>query len=183
MLDPAALLSFSEDQIRSAFKEHAARGIRLDQVIRSASNGWQGVELDVHFSDLATLAQSELLGDASMSLTKSAAGMWVLEQAPILRHQVAGDLATDRVALDGALAALFKDLRARVRITVPGDILSTTADRREGRTASWTIEPGTDVSAWRRARSEALRVEFSSSGLILESHPPAAGSGTNSGGT
>lgn len=181
--NPAALLRFSEEQIRSAFKDNAARGIRLDQVALSASNGWQSVEVDVHFRDLATLAQSELLGDASMSLTKSPAGTWVLEQAPILRHQVAGDLANDHAALDGAMAALLRDVRARVRITVPGDILSTTADRHALRTAAWTIEPGSDAKAWQRARGEALRVEFSGSGLTLEAQPPAADSGTSSGGT
>jgi hypothetical protein len=172
---PGGLLVFTEDELRKEFKAYADLGLELDEVRISSSNGVKWVYLDVRFRDLGGLSGSEFFADSSLALERTPAGHFIFRQDPPLRQVLGGGLEAARGEVDAGLARLLKGFHATLRVTVPGDILSTTAAQRRGRRAEWDFDEARDPQALARARGTALVIEFAGEGLAnLKPTAPAA---------
>ena len=183
----AALLQIDEAAVRKDFSSFSELGLVLRDIRVDETGGVRSVRVEVDFRDLSGLAHSEFFASPALTLEQAPSGHFVLSQEAPLAQSLAGDLRARPGEVDAAMAALFKDFQATVRVTVPGDIVATSAASRSGRTATWTFDVARDPGAFARARAQALTVEFKGDGLTRLA-PVGPGSepartGTKRGGT
>lgn len=173
--DPAALFQVDEESVRKGFRGYEEAGLTLQSLQVTESNGLRTVHVEVDFKTVAGLAGCEFFADDSLVLERTPAGRYLLRQDPPLQVHLAGGLRTQQPALEAALNRRQQGFRANLRVTVPGDIVATTADQRRGRTATWQFDPARDPQALTRARRTALSVEFTGEDLtgLLPPPPPA----------
>lgn len=163
--DPATLFQLNEEAVRKEFRGYEEAGLTLQSLQVSESNGVRTVHVEIDFKTVSGLAGCEFFADDSLVLERGAAGRYRLRQAPPLQVHLAGGLRDQQAAVEAALNRLQRGFKARLRVTVPGDIVGTTADQRQGRTATWTFDAARDPQALARARRTALSVEFTGEGL------------------
>lgn len=174
-LPASGVLDFSEESLRKEFKAYADLGLELDEVRITSSNGVKWVALDVRFRSLGALSGSEFFAASSLVLEHTPAGSFIFRQDPPLKQDLGGGLQGARGDVDAGMNRLLKGFRAVLQVTVPGDIVSTTAPHRQGRTAQWGYDETRDPGALARARSTPLVIEFAGDGLAqLQPATPAA---------
>ena len=183
----AALLQIDEASVRKEFSAFSDLGLSLRDLRVEETGGVRSVRVEVDFRDLAGLARSEFFASPALTLTQAPSGHFVLSQEAPLAQSLAGDLRARPGEVDAAMAALFKDFQATIRVTVPGDIVATSAASRSGRTAAWTFDVARAPGDFARARTQPLTVEFKGDGLTRLA-PVGPGSepartGTKRGGT
>lgn len=162
---PAALFQLDPGEVRKEFKSFADSGLTLQDIQVTETNGSRTVHVEVDFKDVAGLSRSEFFADSSLSLARTPAGHFILRQDPPLHLNLSGNLREQQAALEAALNRQLRGFKADLRVSVPGDIVSTTATRHSGRTATWQFDQSRDPSALTRARRTALSVEFLGDGL------------------
>ncbi len=178
--DSAALFQVDEEAVRKEFRSYAEAGLTLQSLHVIESNGARTVHVEVDFKTVSGLAGCEFFADDSLVLERAPAGRYRLRQEPPLQVHLAGGLRGQQAAVESALDRVQRAFTARLRVTVPGEIVGTTADQRQGRTAIWTFDPARDPQALTRARRTPLSVEFSGdglTGLLPPSPAPASDSG------
>ena len=185
--DTATLFQLDEEAVRKEFRGYEEAGLTLQSLQVVESNGVRIVHVELDFKTVSGLAGCEFFADDSLVLERASSGHYRLRQEPPLQVHLAGSLRGQQAAVESALDRLQRGFKAHLRVTVPGDIVATSADRRQGRTVAWTFDPARDPQALTRARRTALSVEFTGEGLtgLLPPSPDPASDrgGAGRGGT
>lgn len=86
--------------------------------------------------------EAELLGPLSIAVDDERIA--VSGRAGLVPTDAVGELG---LAPDDAVVLLREEgvFRYDVRLTMPGDVVETTADRQDGRTLAWSVEPGSAI--------------------------------------
>lgn len=180
------LSDFEKDKMEKACKKH---GVTLKKFDKSTENGAEKIEMELAFKNLDDLAkvmdEEESGGGGAMVIYKNADGNYVLKSAPPTddsEEEVAEESeaseetpaeefdptkAAKAMEIMGKMMGAMSELDIVMRITVPGDIVSTTAPKQEGRTAIWEINGENMMSA----SMDNPEVVFSGKGLSIKADP------------
>ena len=159
---PVNPFEFDEAQVRKDFEDYRSLGVTLEDIRTEVVEGWKYMSLRIAFTSLAGLGQTEFLSDRQVTLKRLAEGRYELVQAA----PPGTDEATEAMDPE-AMAGLMKGFRAVLRVELPGAVVETNADEKEGARASWIFDVDKDARALERAQRVAMRVVFEKPGLSL----------------
>jgi hypothetical protein len=125
----------SEAAVRRHF---GTTGVRLQKYNSYVSGERRHVEVQLFAERGVPVLNAEMLGPLRCD-RRSDGRLRLWAELPRVPAQAAG--------LDvGALTALCQDLYLRLDLSVPGEIVETTAPRRSRNTVGWEFDPGKDAS-------------------------------------
>jgi hypothetical protein len=159
--------SFKKEEIEKEFESVKASGITLRQAAVESKDGWRHVDLLLDFKDLASLRKLELFKDSKMTLTRDAAGNYVISDQ--LDVDPSGtDESHERDASEKQMmTAMMQGFRAAVTIHVPGKVLESTAHEQQGQTVRWVYDLAKDPNVFDKAEKEKMRLVFEGKGLSI----------------
>lgn len=165
----ASPFDFSESEIRKDFTAYEAKGVKLNDVKISTDQGWKFVDLQIAFTSLEGLAQTEFIADRSIRLSRLPDGRYEFRQSAPAQKLDANDMAgMDEAGIKALMAEMMKGFEAKMRVTVPGKIEETTADEHDEHSATWTYDLDKDTNALDRAQKMDIRIVFKGDGLNLK---------------
>lgn len=159
-LDFPDLDSITREAIAAAGADH---GVEVEKFERSAADGRQMLDLMLSFADLEGLSyvMSRILSDGNdqggLGIYAAADGNFVLKPAtydfppapakerPKPETQAAPDQAR-QMELMGRMMDALAELDVTMRITVPGEIVTSSAPATEGRTSIWKMNAANMMS-------------------------------------
>lgn len=179
------------DLDRAKFEEACKKnGVKIVKLQEMSDDGSQKMEVDLEFQTLDGLnaaLQSGMDGMGGMKLFKNADGNYVLKAVePTPSDEEAAEAeapaeetdetpsepdptqAAKAMEIMGKMMGAMSELEVSMRITVPGDIVASSAPTTEGRTAIWQINAENMMSAENMGEPE---ITFSSKGLDLKADP------------
>jgi hypothetical protein len=168
-------LAFDEAQIKAEFEKKKGEGVELKSVRVEAKDGWKHAYIEARCKDLAAAAKAGKSGgnQGGYALTKNADGDYVLEMAGA---KMGGGKAPEKLTAEqkaqqqAMMKTMMAGLKVTLRVSVPGDVVETTGEKKDARTAEWVL----DISdAKFFEKSEAMekngpKVVFSGKGLDLK---------------
>lgn len=161
------LTSFDEEAIRREWKKNAGPGVHLAYVTTGMEGPWRMMTVRLRFDSLQQLFDCGMVEDCHIALTRGPSGHYGYLQTvsagraakalpPGMTMEHAGPMA----------AMLLQGLDATFRVTTPGRILKSNADRVENTTATWRITDQTpDLLG--RLQSMEFRMMFDGRGLTI----------------
>ena len=166
---------YDETVIRQQLKPYEARGIKIKALRCDTRQGWRHVDLVLQFDTLEHVMALPCFADCAVSLKRVNGDDYRLTiQAPDLSgEQALPDLANPATAK--TLGTLLGGFSLALRIRTPQDIVTTNANRNDGREASWVFDFDKDPKALAGLNKAVLQVVFQGAGLYLkEFDRPAA---------
>jgi hypothetical protein len=178
LADMDQLMSVDKDELQERVKDH---GVKIKTLDRSPIDGREGVHIVLDFEDLEGLsyAMRELsgegeglavvdLGDGTYALRPHDYG-WPEEPEDEAEEQSPAEMDPEmmgkQMELMGKMMAAMGELEFVMKMTVPGDIVRTSATRTEGRTAIWTVNQSNMMSAGADMEPDVV---FSAKGLKMK---------------
>jgi len=176
-------LIFDEAKLKAEFEKNQAAGVELKSCRVENKDGWKHAYLEARCADLSAAAKGTGAGSQrSFSLTRNAEGNYLLEMVVKDKFPGAGarkDLSPEQKAQQEAMMkAMMAGLRIEIKLTVPGDIIETTATDKDKRTAIWLLDINDEKFSEKseELNAKGIKVTFSGKGLELKefkSAPPA----------
>ncbi|TVQ89153.1 MAG: hypothetical protein EA400_08010 [Chromatiaceae bacterium] len=167
---------FDEARVRADFEENRVDGVELLAVDSEVVDGWKYMQIKLRFDSLEALAETSFFEDSGMSLSRDAAGNYVLTQrsgnGDALGAEEAG-AAEMQQQMMAQMAAMFSGLRIVNRIETPTDIVESNATEVRGRQATWVFDVDEDPNVLTQLDNLDLRVVFKGRGLNLPEIEPA----------
>lgn len=168
-------LVFDEADIKAAFEKK--EGVKLTSVRTETKDGWKHIYADVRFDDVGKASAIDPFDQkggglsltknqgGGLSLTKSADGNWVLESINGEREQKKPNPEEQAM-----VRAMMAGLSISVKVTVPGDIVETTAPDKEGRSATWKLDIADEkfFDKSEEFNKKGMKVVFKGAGLNLK---------------
>lgn len=166
---------YDETVIRQQLKPYEARGIKIKALRCDTRQGWRHVDLVLQFDTLEHVMALPCFADCAVALKRVNGDDYRLTiQAPDLSgDQPLPDLAEPKTSK--TLGAILAGFSLAVRIRTPQEIVSTNANRNDGREAAWVFDFDKDPKALAELNKAVLQVVFQGTGLYLkEFDRPAA---------
>jgi hypothetical protein len=167
---PMMPFDFSDEDIRTDFKEFEQDGVVLQSIKTETRDSWKSRRMIIRFRSLAGLAKAGFLADRNLSLVKDSRGNYVFLQQGGRNGNLPPELAAwAKTSADSLLSDMMKGFKAVIRVKTPGRILETNASDKKDRTAMWTYDLDRDPNALQKAQWASLRVVFDGKGLNIPS--------------
>ncbi len=161
------LTAFDEEVIRTEWAKVAQEGVALRSVATSQEGGWRFMTADISFVNLQRLFECGMIKDCHIALTRGPGGQYGYQQSvDVGRSLKSLPAGMDMATLQPMLGMMLKEFKAEFRISVPGDILRTNADRTEGRQAVWSMHGG-QADLAKRLQELDLRLMFDGKNLRI----------------
>ncbi|MBK1649377.1 hypothetical protein [Rhabdochromatium marinum] len=162
---------FDAATVRQQFETHHPEGIALISLESETLDGWKYMNLKLSFEDLAALQQTQLFSDGQMSLSRNAAGNYVLRLSigtgeAIPSSPVTADDPT-QAAIMQQMAGLFAGMRIVTTVVAPSAVIASNATKLEDRTATWVFDVDEDPTLVAQLQQMELRLVFDSQGVEL----------------
>jgi len=135
----AAFLDPDEAEIRKQLETFADVGLRIRSIHQQVRSAWRQIELELEIDDLGTLAGDPFFVRHGFDLYRNDQGQYVWSRSPHI-SDVGSIPATPSAQELEQITPLLEGFKTRVRITVPGRIVSTTAFGTALQTASWDFD-------------------------------------------
>jgi hypothetical protein len=160
-IDPLLRLFIDPDEaaIRKALKQYEHYGIEIKEFEMRTASSWRHVNFKLEINDLKKVAKLPFFIDNGFSLTKDKSGNYVFYREPYVNRpaEIAKVPSGDDMK---QLIPLLSGFKTVVRISVPGNIVSTTAFNNTVNTASWTFDFDHDPSAVTVMQHQPFKVVF-----------------------
>lgn len=146
--------------LRRAFLTAAPKGLTLQQLIVDQRRGNRRVKIELAFTSLDALTRASFFQHANISLTKHDDGSTQLA-LPAMTQGTPQATTPAESEQHRAVSDLSGDLRALIRITVPGHIHETSAHRQARQTVSWIFDATSDNRALAKLQNTTFMLRFS----------------------
>jgi hypothetical protein len=167
MPQSGSIMGFTEETVRMQFKELEPYGVTLKEVNSETRDGWQHLEMAAAFESLKGLAQTPLLSDRAVSLTKTRNGNYKFRQKAGDEQPSMAAGAADNPQMQQAIQEMMKGFRVQIRIQTPGEIIKSSAPEAAEREAIWTFDLEKDADAVQQVEKLDMWVIFEGKGLDL----------------
>jgi hypothetical protein len=165
---PIMPFDFSDEDVRSDFKEFERDGVSLRSIKTETRDGWKFRRMGIRFKSLDGLARAGFLADRNISLAKDSRGNYVFIQQAGRKGNLPPELAVFAGTSDDSLFSdVMQGFKAVIRVKTPGRILETNAPEKRDRTAAWTYDLDRDPDALQKAQNASLRIVFDGKGLNI----------------
>lgn len=180
LADMDQLMSLDKDELQKRVKDH---GVKIKTLDRSPIDGREGVRIVLDFQDLEGLsyAMRELTGEGEgLAVVDLGDGTYALrshdygwpeepedeeEAVDMSPAEMDPEMMGKQMELMGKMMAAMGEMEFVMKMTVPGDIVRTSATRTEGRTAIWTVNQSNMMSAGADMEPDVV---FSAKGLKMK---------------
>lgn len=169
---------FDVESIKKDMSNLETDGIKLKDIKSVTKDGWRYIKMDMAFKSLEALSKTEYFGeDSGITLTKNDKGNYVLEQKP---EGMGGDASTpeekeQQKMMMNMMAAQFKGMEVSWKMTLPGKIIESNADKTDGNTVSWKYSfDESGIDGLMKLQEKGMKVVFSGKGVKLPTIGAAA---------
>lgn len=175
------LLEGDKDQLQERIKGH---GVKIKKFEKSMVKGRETVQLALEFKDIEGMsyAMREISQDegGGLAIIDNGDGTFTLKPHqydwPAIAQEEEAEITTEMPQMDpaqmgkqmevmGKLMSSLSELDISMKITVPGDIVSSNAPTVEGRTSIWTVNQANMMSG---GGDMEPNIVFSAKGLKLK---------------
>jgi hypothetical protein len=160
-IDPIFRLFIDPDEaaIRKALKQYEHYGIEVKEFEVRTVSSWRHVNFKLEINDLQKVAKLPFFRDNGFNLTKDKSGSYVFYREPYINRPA--EIAEVPSGEDlKQLIPLLSGFKTVVRISVPGNITSTTAFNNTVNTASWIFDFDHDPGALTVLQHQPFRIVF-----------------------
>ena len=155
-----------QDPIRKALENFKTDGVEIKELEVRTISSRREVNLKLEISDLSKIANTTFFKNNGFNLTKDKNGNYVFYREPYINRP--GEIAKVPAGDDlKQIIPLLTGFKTTIRISVPGNIVSTTAFNNAVSTASWTFDFDRDPAALTVLQHQPFRIEFSALGTQL----------------
>ncbi len=155
-----AFMDPNDDTIRAEMQRLDAHGVTLKELKIETKRGWRDVTLKLETDNLARAAEAPFFKTHGFNIVPGEAeSQYVFSRAA---HIEAKDKALSTLSPqeEKELTPLLAGFRTKVRITVPGRIINSTAFETTLRTASWTCDFDRNASALMELQRQPFHIVF-----------------------
>lgn len=176
------LLEADKGELQAKVKGH---GVNIKALDKTTVDGRETMHVALDFQDLEGLAYAmhELSGDDSpgLAIVDNGDGTYVLrafeydfpampeedqaEEAPEEAPQMDPAQMGKQMEIMGKMMSAMSELKFVMKVTVPGDVVSSNAPKVEGRTSIWTVDQTNMMSAGMDMEPD---ITFSAKGLKIK---------------
>ena len=155
-----------QDSMRKALEKFKDDGVEIEELEVRTISSRRKVTLKLEINNLAKVADTPFFKNNGFNLTKDKNGNYVFYREPYINRP--GEIAKipDEEDLK-QIIPLLSGFKTTVRISVPGNIVSTTAFNNAVSTASWTFDFDRDPGALIVLQHQPFRIVFSAPGTEL----------------
>ena len=162
---------FDKAKLEEKYKSYKDLGINLKSAFTEETAGWKYMIVVLDFKDVSKLKDTEIFKDSKISITKDAAGNYVIS-APMGSDKL-GQTPENEEQMK-AMLPMFKGLRMALTFNTPTDIIETTAQTKSARSATWIYDLDTDPNALIQMNKDQVKVVFDGKGCTIPEIKPAA---------
>ena len=148
-----------EDAIRAALSKYKEDGMVIKELSVKNGAAKRSVDLKLEFSDLSKIAQTDFFQNNGFNLSKDQKGNYVFSREPYINRpgEIAKLPSKEEVK---QLIPLLSGFKTTIRISVPGNILSTTAFHNSNSSASWSFDFDHNPGALVELQHQPFRIVF-----------------------
>lgn len=155
-----AFMDPNDDMIRAEMKRFDDYGVTLKELKVETKRGWRDVTLKLETANLARAAEAPFFKTHGFDIfPEGAKSQYVFSRAAHIEAKNKA-LSTLNKQEEKELTPLLAGFRTKVKITVPGRIINSTAFETTLRTASWTFDFDRDANALMALQRQPFRIVF-----------------------